>query len=390
MPNRRIRFSSKYNSLIDFTDSNTLTYTSNESSNVSHDQTAIYFLSSLLSVYCPGTTINKLILGNMFYTDVFYTILNNFPITHVCFEGLNAVDFSKIPMNKSITKITISTVERGVIYNNPVLRTNTLLSLTCTKCGITFIDLYLPETLEYLDCSSNKITYLDNLPCSLKTLICSNNTICTLDSLPNCLEYLDCSYNKLKSLSGLSPALETLNCEYNQLSMICLKKIKCLTNLNVSGNYISILNYICTSFCTCTRTCTCTCKCAQVQTLYADMMNINPSFTETNIGIISINLINWTKLHKVIFTLKYSENHGGYWLEDIDFVNRSIVVCIDIPPNVKFFIANYMLFVQSSIIMGIFDKSTFFKIHSRHESSIRREMLERNLDNLGIGNYSII
>lgn len=378
MSDRRICFSSKYNSLIDLTNSNTITYISSELTNVSYDQTAIYFLSSLLSTYCPETTVNKLILGNMFCTDVFYTILNNFPITHVCFEGYNAVDFSKILLKKSITNITICTVSRGVVYNNPILRTNTLLSLTCTKCGITFIDLYLPETLEYLDCSSNKITYLDNLPCGLKTLICSNNTICTLDSLPNRLEYLDCSYNKLKSLSGLPLTLKSLNCEHNQLTMICLKKLKYLSDLNVSNNYISILNYICNS------------TCSHVQILYADVMCINPSFTETNVGIININLINWTKLHTVILTLQFSINHGGYWLESDDFINQSIVVCINISPNVKFFIANYILFVQSSIIMKTFDKSTLFKIHSRHESLTRREMLKRNLDNLKIRNYLIV
>ena len=35
----------------------------------------------------------------------------------------------------------------------------------------------LPNTLEHLDCSNNRIICLRNLPASLKTLNCSNNNL---------------------------------------------------------------------------------------------------------------------------------------------------------------------------------------------------------------------
>jgi uncharacterized repeat protein (TIGR01451 family) len=68
------------------------------------------------------------------------------------------------------------------------------------------------KALEYLDCSTNNLTSLNNLPNNLMYLNCDYNYITNISLLPNSLETLICSNNKLTSLPILPNTLKILVC----------------------------------------------------------------------------------------------------------------------------------------------------------------------------------
>lgn len=55
--------------------------------------------------------------------------------------------------------------------------------------------LCLPHNLNKLDCSRNRIKYLDNLPPNLEILCCIFNQLTGLENLPLNLKVLNCSHN---------------------------------------------------------------------------------------------------------------------------------------------------------------------------------------------------
>lgn len=378
----------KFGTLIELIDKHTLIYESiNTEPTPTRDQTVIYFLSSLLNAYCPELIINTLIIR---YTSqshrMFDTLTNNFPITHVSFEGCHIASISQIRFKKSITHLKITSVLREYRPSNLMIFSNTLVKLTCTKCKITSITSYLPETLIYLNCSSNHITHLEYLPCGLKTLICSNNLICVLDSLPNGLEYLDCAHNSLKCLSGIPITVETLYCEYNQLVTVYLGKTLRLKELVLSGNYVSVLDVEFLGSCL-----------KHVEILHADNMCINEKFTELNVGIVNCDFSQWIGLHTIIFSLhcehsvvKKYYNGQTRCLKELDLSNVTIILCLNIPCHLKWFITSYSVFTITHVVMESFGADTVFKIHARNMGWTCKENLEMILDNLGIGNYLIV
>ena len=78
----------------------------------------------------------------------------------------------------------------------------------------------LPEGLEHLTCSFNRLTTLPKLPQSLRSLYCAHNQLTSLPTLPPFLEYLHCQLNQLTSLPTLPPSLLTLVCHTNRLTSL--------------------------------------------------------------------------------------------------------------------------------------------------------------------------
>ena len=87
----------------------------------------------------------------------------------------------------------------------------------------------LPNSLQILDCSYNQITSLPNwvtsfpclrLPNSLKELCCDSNQITSLPNLPDSLQELYCGFNQLTSLPNLPDSLIALECRNNQLKSL--------------------------------------------------------------------------------------------------------------------------------------------------------------------------
>ena len=97
-----------------------------------------------------------------------------------------------------------------------------LKSLDCSTNNITILN-NLPNTLVNFNCNYNYLSSLPNLPNTLETLFCSNNELTSLPTLPNTLKILVC--NKvfppfLIALPNLPPLLDTLEIEGHGLNSL--------------------------------------------------------------------------------------------------------------------------------------------------------------------------
>lgn len=141
-----------------------------------------------------------------------------------------------------------------------------LKNLECDFNALTSLDLSGMDKLEYLSCTYNKITSLNQCP-TLGSVRCSNNLIeelllpevkkglvtyvvcdgnriksLDLSSYPN-LKAVNCGTNLLESLNvaGCSK-IETLSCEKNCLTTLSLEGLAAMTSLVCSDNSIKELN----------------------------------------------------------------------------------------------------------------------------------------------------
>ena len=100
----------------------------------------------------------------------------------------------------------------------------------------------LPKSLNYLCCSNNNLTVLPELPESLEELICSYNKLINLSELPKGLKELFCGYNQLIELPELPKSLEYLDCMYCNLTSFPKSLIECknLCGICYQGNEIEL------------------------------------------------------------------------------------------------------------------------------------------------------
>ena len=96
---------------------------------------------------------------------------------------------------------------------------NDLTYLDCSSNQLTTLP-ELPSGLTYLDCGDNEITSLPELPSSLTELHCSSNQLTSLPELPSSLTELHCGSNQLTTLPELPSSLTELNCVGNQLTSL--------------------------------------------------------------------------------------------------------------------------------------------------------------------------
>jgi len=79
--------------------------------------------------------------------------------------------------------------------------------------NINNLDTLNKHDIELLNCSSNQLTQLPQLPSNLKKLYCGFNQLTELPLLPNSLIHLYCENNKLTQLPQLPDNLIELYCE---------------------------------------------------------------------------------------------------------------------------------------------------------------------------------
>jgi|GEM_PF-5440590 len=117
-----------------------------------------------------------------------------------------------------------------------------LEQLDCNSNQLTSLP-ELPNNLDWLLCYRNKIGRLPRLPESLRLLNCTNNELDMLPSLPSGLVRLLCSGNKLKALSDKLPiTLEVIDFSHNQITQSPqLRHIPFLRFLYCSGNQLKQL-----------------------------------------------------------------------------------------------------------------------------------------------------
>src|SRR5438105_3790686 len=63
------------------------------------------------------------------------------------------------------------------------------------------------DSLDTLDCNSNQLTFLPNLPSLLRELDCNYNLLTSLPPLPSTLGVINCYNNQLTSLPALPSSL---------------------------------------------------------------------------------------------------------------------------------------------------------------------------------------
>lgn len=154
---------------------------------------------------------------------------------------------------KNLNCIILNVSKKKIDYVISFLDYVRLGKLDCSHNKIEFLDNVLPETVFDLNCSYNKIKLLDNLPPQLRVLDCSHNQIVKLDLLPGGILKLDCSYNQLLCLDDLPNGIEFLFCNNNKIqSLNCLpyniKYLYCYDNeknielFNLSSSIEKILN----------------------------------------------------------------------------------------------------------------------------------------------------
>jgi hypothetical protein len=116
-----------------------------------------------------------------------------------------------------------------------------LKNIILSKGEITSI-IGLPKGLIKLECPSNLLTTLENLPISLIILNISNNYLEKIDvSSLTVLEILNISNNKISVLENLPESLEELDLNNNQIGSLDFKNIQNLKKLNISNNPITVI-----------------------------------------------------------------------------------------------------------------------------------------------------
>jgi uncharacterized repeat protein (TIGR01451 family) len=128
-------------------------------------------------------------------------------------------------------------------------KSNQLTTLPQLPSTLNFLDCYdnmltslpqLPTALTFLNCSyNNQLTFLPQLPLTLETLYCAHCQLATLPLLPLTLETLVCDHNLLATLPQLTAALSRLDCSFNLLTYLpqlpsSLSNLNCATNLLTS------------------------------------------------------------------------------------------------------------------------------------------------------------
>jgi Leucine-rich repeat (LRR) protein len=139
-------------------------------------------------------------------------------------------DHSQITLPNSLIKFRCHIDKNIKIYNLP----NSLKSLEYHKSLVSLPE--LPDSLEILICSNNKIEELPKLPNSLEILDCSNNNIKELPKLPSSLKKLICNTNDIKNLPALPNNLLELNITdtFVKYLPILPKSLKLLLCINCS------------------------------------------------------------------------------------------------------------------------------------------------------------
>jgi predicted RNA-binding Zn-ribbon protein involved in translation (DUF1610 family) len=114
---------------------------------------------------------------------------------------------------------------------------NTYVNFNCNSCGLASLD-YLPENIEHLMCSNNKLKNLGKSLKSLKFLYCNNNLLTSLEGLPDKMTIIECKNNKIKSLKFFANmTLSKLNISGNSLtSLTGLSNIRIYDEFDCSNN----------------------------------------------------------------------------------------------------------------------------------------------------------
>jgi hypothetical protein len=133
-----------------------------------------------------------------------------------CFNAQGQMDTT---CNAVVTETYVNCAELNISSIEGIQYFDNLDWLDCWSNKLTFLP-KLPNSLRALYILRNQLTVLPNLPDNLEQLICPINAIVSLPILPNKLRNLVCSLNQISELPSLPDSLRKLECTYNQISVL--------------------------------------------------------------------------------------------------------------------------------------------------------------------------
>lgn len=191
----------------------------------------IRLFEDLETLDCHGIGLTTLNVGKNFKLEELNCSDNQlkeyFPILS---SGLKKLDCS----NNKLTYMNLG-----------ILKGLNLEEVDCSNNNITNIVMWSVGELVKFDCSNNDLMTLDVSQCSkLEELNCSGNQLMELDvGNQTQLTELDCHNNKLTELNvEQNGSLTSLICNDNQLTTLDLSKNNSLSNLNCANNRLACLN----------------------------------------------------------------------------------------------------------------------------------------------------
>lgn len=145
-------------------------------------------------------------------------------------------------MNKENDELYVSEPLNGDL-DLEILKPFKIKSLKFNAGNITSLK-NIPPGLKILEIPENLLVKVENLPSSLVELNIDHNYIDDLefDDLPKALTHINISHNYFDTIDKLPPNLEELNCSNNRLTYINLQGLKKLHTLNISHNMITIID----------------------------------------------------------------------------------------------------------------------------------------------------
>ena len=133
------------------------------------------------------------------------------------FKNLQLLDCSQNPFTflppLPSTLLTLNSQFTG-LTSLPSLP-NSMLRIDIGTSSVQYLPIHLPDSLMYLDCSSNIIDSLPVLPNKLTTLYCQGNHLTHITSLPNSITDLSFGGNNIDSCPVLPTSLINLDCSGN-------------------------------------------------------------------------------------------------------------------------------------------------------------------------------
>lgn len=191
----------------------------------------ISFFEDLETLDCHGiglTTLNVTKNFNLKELNCSDNYLKDY--LYILSSGLKKLDCS----NNKLTYMNL-----GILYGLNLEEVN------CSNNNITNIVMWNVGELVKFDCSNNDLMTLDVSQCSkLQQLNCSGNQLMELNvGNQTLLTQLNCSNNKLTELNvKQNGSLTSLICNDNQLTTLDLSKNNSLSNLNCANNRLACLN----------------------------------------------------------------------------------------------------------------------------------------------------
>ncbi|RCK67612.1 E3 ubiquitin-protein ligase ipaH3 [Candida viswanathii] len=167
-------------------------------------------------------------------------------------EPVRCIDFKKLQFLDNLTELMLCGINKTFHFKCKL--PDSLRKLVSRECVFRTIHIEA-ASLKYLDLSRNELANINNdrfeIPASVQELNLSSNTMHTMDVLlPDSLQKLDLSNNRLAYIPNLPDSLEVLNCHGNQLGKRdrvpifpkALKWLRLSANTDFTFSFIEKLN----------------------------------------------------------------------------------------------------------------------------------------------------